>query len=482
MKKNISTKTEQSAKNSVKKTTTTSKAKTEEQEVNKILDGDSANKKTTKKPKAKVAESSVEPKSAATEKSPATPKKETPKKPATETPAEAKEAVVFQDNGEQKQRGTTKSGKVYEIDTVKKTCKRVITSFDEINLEALNMDEMPMEVYQQYARDRYPDEEFPIKKNKLMFKGFRISCTADEGFKVEDTTQKYRVVDLPFDGIPSPKELCDYLTSPKASAAPKSEKKVTKVEVEQPEEPKVDFDDPKVCRKIINKELARLAKVGERLSIKEFSKLVPFKRWQRTVRKFYKLFEEKKIRYPKLVQMIVDYTKEETFEEAPQQPKYKFSGTILPEFKSVGMLLGDKLEVDGKKVDAVPFLVDYILHYVPKAMQQMMRWAEGVVTDVELLREPFFQDPYIEFNKKSVKSGSHNASVLSALCASIDLVAPQDMLYEADLKVGDKILLYNDGRWTTKTITSTDEGIEYGRGIGVMKFDKWLKVEPKEQK
>ena len=373
------------------------------------------------------------------------------------------------------------TGRTYKIDTAKHTCKRIATSFEELDLDAIDLDAMPMEVYQKYMRERFPDEDAPIKKNKLFFKGFRISCTVESGFVVEDTTKRYRNVELPFEGIPSPKELVDFLLTPKASADPKPEKviKVGKAKKEEPAKPSVDIEDPAACRKAVTKELARLTKSGEKIDIKKFVEIVPFKKWQRTVRKFYKQFTEKKIRYPKLVQMIVDYTKEETFMDQPKTPKYKFTGTILPEFKTVGMLINGKLEVDGKNVDAVPFLVDYILHYSPKAMAQMMRWATGVITDMELLKSPFEADPFIEFDKKSFKQSKHNADILTALCPAVDIVAPQDMLYTDELSVGDKIMLWEDGRWTTKNITSTEEGVEYGRGIGLMKFDKWVKVEPK---
>lgn len=373
---------------------------------------------------------------------------------------------------------TAKNGKTYKIDNAKHTCKRIATSFEELDLEALNMDEMPMEVYQKYMRDRFPGEDSPIKKNKLFFKGFRISCSVEDGFKVEDTTKRYRIVELPFEGIPSPQELVDFLLTPKASADPKPAK-VVKSKKEEPKAPSVDVENPAECRKAVTKELARLAKKGEKIDIKLFSALVPFKRWQRTIRKFYKQFTEKKIRYAKLLQMITDYTKSESFEEAPVAPKYKFSAPILPEFTKIGMLVGEKLEVDGKKVDAVPFLVDYILHYVPKAMAQMMRWATGAISDLDLLKSPLEADPFVEFNKKEFKQNKHNTDILTALCASVGIVAPQDMLFTDELQVGDKILLWDEDRWATKTITSTEEGIEYGRGIGVMKFDKWVKLQSK---
>lgn len=33
------------------------------------------------------------------------------------------------------------------------------------------------------------------------------------------------------------------------------------------------------------------------------------------------------------------------------------------------------------------------------------------------------------------------------------------------------------GRLSTRTITSTDDGIEYGNGTGLLKLDKWVKIE-----
>lgn len=453
--------------------------KSEAERLNEILD------KPLKSGKSKKADKPAPVETPAPAETPAEAPAETPAEtPVEKKPRKPRKKVTIQNDAPTTEVVTAANGKTYKIDTAKHTCKRIATSFDELDLEALDMDAMPMEVYQKYMRERFPDEDAPIKKSKLFFKGFRISCNAEDGFLVEDTTKRYRIVELPFEGIPSPKELVDFLCSPKASADPKPEKvtKVEKSKKEEPEKPSVDLDDPVACRKAVKKELDRLTKKGEKIDIKKFVEIVSFKKWQRTVRKYYKMFTEKKVRYPKLVQMILDYTKEETFVDQPKTPKYKFTGTILPEFTKVGMLVGDKLEVDGKKVDAVPFLVDYILHYSPKAMAQMMRWAEGVITDIELLKNPYEADPFIEFNKKSFVQNKHNADILTALCPAVDLVAPQDMLYTDELQVGDKILLWEDGRWTTKNITSTEEGIEYGRGIGVMKFDKWIKLPAKEEK
>lgn len=70
---------------------------------------------------------------------------------------------------------------------------------------------MSLTTYQRYLKDRYFGEDVTIKKGKLHFRGYRISCTKENGFMVEDTTKKYKVVDTPFEGIPTLAELGDFL-------------------------------------------------------------------------------------------------------------------------------------------------------------------------------------------------------------------------------------------------------------------------------
>lgn len=79
------------------------------------------------------------------------------------------------------------NGKVYVIDTVNKTMKKVYKDFKDLasaDLDVITDDFMPMTVYQRYLRDRFHGEDMPIKKGKLHFRGYRISCTAKDGFIV----------------------------------------------------------------------------------------------------------------------------------------------------------------------------------------------------------------------------------------------------------------------------------------------------------
>jgi hypothetical protein len=402
--------------------------------------------------------------------------------------AESKPAVKKEDAVEI---APGKDGKLYEIDTINKTCKRVFKDLSEIKVEDINVAEMPLTTYLRYLQDKFPGEGAKIKKDKLYFRGYRISCTVDNGFMVEDSTKRYAVVETNFEGIPTPRELGDFFNRPRVEHTPEelaaaiergkklaAERKSEKEEVVVEEEPEVDFE--LLRKKVLRKIKAIRDKKESGFDPMLFPDMIPFKRWKRKSSILLKKWKNRELRYPKLLNELEKLATEETFEIEEKNHRSKFVGAILPTFKTVGRLIGDKIEVDDKLVDAVPFMLDYILHYEPKAMQQVMRYADGEVTAVQLLKDPYHNDWKIEYKKHSVENTSENAQLLSALCASIGLVAPQDLLYTADLQVGDKIMIAEDGEWKTKTITSTDEGICINKGIGLLKLDKWIKLPNKD--
>lgn len=401
-----------------------------------------------------------------------TPKKSSAKKTKKsetkkeETPTEERFEVV-----------TGKNGKTYKVDKIKKTCKRVFKDFSE--LAALELPEMDMQVYQRYLRDNFPGEDMPIKKGKLHFRGYRISCTIDSGFVIEDTTKKYAVVDTPWEGIPTPREFGDFFKRPTREFSQEEMKKAVELGKELAEKSKEKNEE--VGLEALREKVLELLK-GVRLGhVTDFDpatlpSMIPFKRWQKQIKSLLSQWKERKIRYPKFLAEVERITTEETFEAKEKKVVVKFSGTCLPDFVKVGRLVGDKLEVDDKMVDAVPFMLDYILHYEPKAMQQIMRYAKGECTDVFLLKNPYHKDNTIEFEKKALENTPSNAQLLTALCASIGLVAPQDLLYEADLEVGDKILIDIDGEWKTKQIMGKEKGFTMSKEVGLLKLDKWIKL------
>lgn len=391
------------------------------------------------------------------------------------------------------------NGKIYVIDSVKKTMKRVYKDFKsladaDLDDVVLSSKAFPITTYQRYLRDHFPGETMPIKKGKLHFRGYRISCDPETGFVIEDTTKHYEVVETPFEGIPTPKELGEWFKKPKREFTPEemreavergrehARKKKEAYEAaraafyEEEEEP--DFEDlrKKVLRKL---EDARSKTID--VDPESFTTMIPFKRWKRKVKSLYTQWKDKKIRYAKYLNEIEKITLEETF-VIEKKHRSKFMGTFLPEFRTVGMLKGSRLEVDGKWIDAVPFLATYLLHYEKRVMSQYMKYAKGEITDIEFIKNPIDVDWKVEYKRNALENTAHNAAVLCMVYNQVGIVTPQDLLYEADLEVGDVILIDVDGELKRRTIASTDKGITLGKEVGLLKLDKWIKLPKKENK
>ena len=389
-----------------------------------------------------------------------------------------------------KEISVSKNGTVYESDNVKKTCKKVMKAFSDLKLEDLEVSEMSMNIYQRYLKDKFNDESCTIKKDKLYFRGYRISCSIEQGFLVEDSTKRYAVVETTFEGIPTPAELGEFFKKPQVTHTPEELKAAIELgkkkaaehyaPTEEPaEEEEIDFD---LLRKKVISQIIIIRKNGaSEFDPMKFADMIPFKRWKRKVTALLKDWKSRKIRYKKLLDKIEEVTNEETFVVEDKAHRNSFVGTLLPTFKEVGLLKGDKIEVDGVLKDAVPFIQDYLLHYEPRVMPQLMRFAGGVIEAKELLENPFYKDWKIDFNKKLLENTPENAKILSLYCHFSGVVAPQDLVYDKSLNVGDKILLLDGGKLVKKTITETEYGVCINGGIGLTKFDKYLKVEVKDE-
>lgn len=385
------------------------------------------------------------------------------------------------------------NGKVYVIDSVKKTVKRVYKDLSELGAAdlALSSGTMPMTVYQKYLRDRFPGEDAPIKKGKLHFRGYRISCDAESGFLIEDSSKRYEAVDTPFDGIPTPKELGDWFNKPKREFTPEelsaaaergreASRKSREISVsDKTEEAEPDFEE--LRRRVLRMVADARTKTID-VDPEKFVDMIPFKRWRRKVKSLYTQWKERRIRYAKFLNEVETLTKEETFVVEEKKHRSSFTGTLLPEHEKVGMLVGDKIEVDGKWVDAVPFLLEYLLFHEKRAMSQIMKYAAGEITDVELIRNPLEVDWRVEYKKRALENTAHNARVLCMVYDAVGIVAPQDLLYEADLQPGDRIMISVNGELKTQTVVSVEKGIALGKEIGLLKLDKWIKLPKKENK
>lgn len=371
------------------------------------------------------------------------------------------------------------NGKVYEVDSVKKTLKRVYRDFSELAKAEIATTEMPLTTYQKYLRDRF-GEDVPAKNGKIIFRGYRIFCDIENGFTVEDTLNHYQIVDTPFEGIPTPRELGDWFQ--KMANKPRRENaEVIELKKEVDSEVVVVDDEPektdyeKARRKVL-RTIRNIESKTFRFDPENFPDMIPHRRWQRKVRSLLTSWKNREMRYAKFIASVKQLTEEETFESSLRPKRNPFKGTVLDDFKTVGELDGNQIQVDGKFIPAVPFMLNYLMHFEPRIMPQIMKYAKGDIDKMQLLLDPYAKDWREEYQPRLLENTVENVMVLNCLFRLVGVYAPHERLYEADLKVGDKIfLLAEDGTFVIRTISSTDMGIKMGRGIGLSKNDCWFK-------
>lgn len=390
-----------------------------------------------------------------------------------------------------------KDGKVYKLNNIDKTMKKVYETMARQDDPDLDKKSMTMTAYRRCLKDTFDGEDAPIKNNKLHFRGYRISCDAENGFMVEDTLNHYEIVDTGFDGIPTPKELCEWFARSKKAVEHtpeqlrqfeqkrKERERAKQEERERKSREREERENPDYEK--LRKNALRIIKGMREKTVgfnpSQFSDLIPFRRWKRAANKVIRQWSEKKIRYAKMLNELERITSEETFVAVEKYKKNTFKGAIMPEFSKVGNLAGDKIEVDGQMVDAVPFLTEYLLCEKPKAMYQLMRFAKGEINEFELLANPIEPDGRIEYDKKALTNNEFNTRVICMLYNVLRVTLPQDILYDSDLRSGDRIAIVLDGRISYRTIQSTERGVFISTRLGYMlKYDTWVKLPKRNDK
>lgn len=377
------------------------------------------------------------------------------------------------------------AGTKYKLDINKKTFSKIATKLSEINPDDISLDAMPLTVYHRYLKDKFIGEACTIKKDKIHFRDFIISCNIDEGFTIKDSHKKYAIVS-DFEGIPTPKELGDWFNKPTrefsveenkeaAERGKEAQKKETKVEEEVEETP--DFE--RLRKSVIVK--IKMIQDGRRNCedpIADFKDFIPFKQWRRKCNALLKSWTNREIRFKKFLNEMLKMTEEQSFEVEEKVHRMSFVGTLLPCFKKVGNLVGNMLEVDDKKVYAVPFLIDYALHYEPKIMSQLMKFSRNEITSIDFIKNPVVEDWKEEYKKNSLENSAMNARILSCVMTTAGLVPPQNLLYSDDLKVGDRLYMYDryKDEWVYKDVLSTKNGVEINNEVGLLKDDDYIVV------
>ena len=381
------------------------------------------------------------------------------------------------------------NGNRYKVDHATKTMKKIASTMSEININDIALDKMPMTIYQRYLKDRYMGEPCVLKKDKLRFRDYVVSCSADTGFIIQDTHKKYEVVS-DFDGIPTPKELGDWFDKPKREFTAEenrdaeergkkaSEEKEAMIEAakEDNAEDEVDYEDYR--KRVLS--IISMIESGKRVCedpIKEFKNFIPSNSWRRRSNKLLKQLLNREIRFKKFLRLMREMTEDIQFVKE-EKHRFSFKGTLLPSFHKVGNLVGNMLEVDDKKVYAVPFLTEFALHFEPRIMPQLMKFTRKEISAVDFIKNPISDDWKEEYKKNVLENSAENANVLSCVMNAAGIMPPQSQLYSDDLKVGDRIYLFDPIRseWVYKDITSVDKGVEINGGVGLYKNDTFIVV------
>lgn len=204
--------------------------------------------------------------------------------------------------------------------------------------------------------------------------------------------------------------------------------------------------------------------------------MIPFRRWRRRVNVMLKELEERKQDFVEFLSVVEKYALEEDFTKVGKEvKKNNFAGTQMPKHSVVGDIIGNKIEVDGKLLDAVPFLVEYLLSVEVKCMPQLMKWANGKITTEDLLDYPLKKDGSVRYEKNIIPNTEENVKVICDLYESANVVCPHELLFTDELKVGDRIRVLEDGKYIRKKVIDTSHGIVLGSDVGLMRTDKWYK-------
>lgn len=375
------------------------------------------------------------------------------------------------------------NGNKYKMDMKKHTFKKVLASFKDIDVNDINFDKFPIQTYQKCLKATFTEDSVVLKKDKIHFRDYVIGYDNKDGFSVKDARKKYEVVS-DFDGIPTPKELVEFFNRPKRVPTPEetreayergklAEEEARKAKEEAESMTVEDYKD-KVIRTI------HRIQDGKEICedpIATFKDAIPHKQWRRKCNAIIKQWLERKIRFKKFLTLMETMTEEQNF-EVPRPKAPKFVGTLLPDYHKVGNLVGDKLEVDGKLVYAVPFLVEWMLHFEPKMMPQYMKFAKGEITEMDFIKNPIEDDDYVEYKKNALQNSARNAQIVTCAMTQAGVLAPQQQLFSDDLKVGDRIYLYDPivDDWVYKDICKVKGGVEINREVGLLKSDVFIVV------
>lgn len=359
-------------------------------------------------------------------------------------------------------------------------------------------------------KDNLGQEVTMSSSGVVKYNGFKMWYD-NYGFKIVDAIEKKELNINDYNNdLPYPKDVLRFLKEikerPQPTIEPKEEERLrvidklsekfivrkdNKVVVEKvvPREVKLENKKKAEAETLENRRKTRVtnavnrlleaAKEGKKVSeLKEMAKKVSQKRDNlKTMHSAITAFKKKTITYRSLSAKIRGIAKEVVEKPRVERPVFapKFTGlTVNYEPRNLVvedgvMKFAQKDELGKRENLAMPvlhYLINQVLYHYPKAMELLMKTAEGVEFDLEDLDyHRFIKDRTIAYDHTVIHNPS-SPELMEKVCREIlwrnyHPVA-LDNLYSEDFKRGDRVkVLYRDLRgWFTGTVVSTETGVK----------------------
>lgn len=378
-------------------------------------------------------------------------------------------------------------GKLYEIDTEAKTCRKVFHfSLEEFtkNTEELPLDEevamANTKILYHFLVKRLPTFNIRMKRGKIHANDFKIAYES-HGFLVQDMLNGGIIVNVNkyHNDLATPEDVADYLEKNVGRVRIPTEQEETKkkivtglsdkfkVIVTNPKKEDVKTPSKKevtVAQKVSNVKRAftlykkKRKKDISSLKSKVFS-LVDHRSLKVTISKHFRDYVAKSIKMDKLQSNVVEAILKFDPSFKVSKPAPKFVTFDIEDPIDCNLVI-DKDErfyectfigPSGKKYNKRylehEFYARYALHFYPKCMQMLMKTAKGeklVLSDYPNFR---YVDKYQEFDYKTIQNTEHREAVLELAQEVLYwLEQPTAAEFYFDLKneinVGDKLKVF----------------------------------------
>lgn len=380
------------------------------------------------------------------------------------------------------------NGKEYEICEKTKTAREVkrydLSKESLENLRKVLKDSIKhsLKSYVEYLRQRFPDEKITVNKNRFDVRNYRFTVS-EEGIKCNDLSNYSAVVH--FKEFPTPKVVGDFL-EPK-----KVEKEFTPEELSEAynrgKEIKPTMPEPVSKKKPTEQELLKAKEKALRLInriikkqadskriFEELPKIVPFRRLNININLQIKKYKERKIRFPKLIENLQQVIQAEDFKERPTRYPLFEGGREIRLINCEAAYNELLCYNNGELINKGKLLVDIMLAKDSGATlvyYQLVKWLKKEITEAEFIDKPIKKDRFVDNEIELPQNYSlEQIDVLEEVYMKVmNLPLPYNIVYETELKKGDKIRIWNSEYPSIEkaVVVSVDQGVELSVNGGI---------------